>query len=264
MTDFIKDFVKTLEFPFCYYAYIIDREGLMDYFHYGLYETGTGGLKEAQENLASKLKSLIPEDVKRILDVGCGLGRTTRDLAASGYDVIGISPDIRLMEMGRIRFSECALRLVTSSFEAYRSKDLFDLILFQESGQYIKDIRFLFSHCAELLTKTGCVLMCDEVRYENYECFHEKEAIVQAAMNTGFKIVLNENITKAVLETRNFALRFFAENKDSIISEFSPIRENVVQEIESIITEWKTGSSLFEKNILGYEIFLFQKADLRQ
>ena len=259
MVNSFKEYIKTLEFPFCYYAYVIDREGLIDYFHYGLWETGTERLKEAQENLASMMKSLIPAGVKRILDVGCGLGRTTRDLAVLGYNVIGISPDIRLMEMAKAKYNECGPKLVISSFEDYKSMDLFDLILFQESAQYIKDLRFLFSHCKKLLNKTGYVLMCDEIRYENSnDCsFHEKKEIVKTAHEYGFNVVLNENITQTVLETRNFALRFIIENKDSIISEFSSIRGNAQQEIEFLSEGWKAHSAMFEKNILGYEVFLF-------
>jgi len=120
VTNQFKELIKTLEFPFCYYAYIIDREGLIDYFHYGLWEDGTHELKKAQENLASLMKSLIPDGVKRVLDVGCGLGRTTRDLTAAGYDVIGISPDSRLMEMAKAKYRECSSSLIVSSFEDYR------------------------------------------------------------------------------------------------------------------------------------------------
>lgn len=132
-----KDLIKTLEFPFCYYAYIINRNGDIDYFHYGLWETNTNNLKDAQENLAQLMKSLIPKEIKKILDVGCGLGRTTYDLTRAGYDVTGISPDIKLMDMARAKYNNEKLKLITSAFENFRSSNLFDLILFQESTQYI-------------------------------------------------------------------------------------------------------------------------------
>ncbi|GAB4419288.1 MAG: hypothetical protein OHK0032_15180 [Thermodesulfovibrionales bacterium] len=262
MVNSFKELIKTLEFPFCYYAYVIDREGLIDYFHYGLWETGTNGLKEAQENLASLMKSLIPDGVKRILDVGCGLGRTTRDLTAAGYDVIGISPDIRLMEMAKAKYRECSSRLIVSSFEDYRSMDSFDLILFQESSQYIKDLNFLFSHCNKLLDKKGYILMCDEIQYENSDDapFHEKKRLEKIAHEYGFNIVHNENITGKVLETRNLALRLITVNRDSIINELSPVRENARQEIEFLIDGWKLHTAMFERNMFGYEVFLFQSS----
>lgn len=261
MPNQLKEFIKTLEFPFCYYAYIIDREGLIDYLHYGLWEEGTYELKEAQENLASLMKSLIPDDVKKILDVGCGLGRTTYDLTVSGLDATGISPDARLVEMAKAKYRECESRLVLSSFEDYGSVELFDLILFQESAQYIKDINFLFSRCKELLNKRGYVLICDEIRYglATEHAFHEKNKIVKTAREYGFTMMLNKDITKEVLETRDIALKNIIKNKDPLIREFSPVRENAGQEIESLIEGWKAHSAMFEKNMFGYEIFLFQK-----
>ena len=262
MVTSFKEFIKKLEFPFCYYAYVIDREGVIDYFHYGLWETGTVGLKEAQENLASMMKSLIPTGSNRILDVGCGLGRTTRDLAAQGYSIIGISPDRRLMEMAKAKYYECAPLLVISSFEDYKSTDLFDVILFQESAQYVKDLKFLFLHCKELLIEPGYVLMCDEIRYKNSQdySFHEKMEIIKTASDCGFTVVLNKDISDKVLETRNFALRSFVENRDAIITEFSSIRENAKQEVEFLIEGWKRHSSMFERKMFGYEVFLFQQS----
>jgi SAM-dependent methyltransferase len=261
MAHSFKNFIKTLEFPYCYYVYIIDSGGDLDYLHYGLWEPGTQGLKDAQENLAAKMKGLITKDMKRILDVGCGLGRTTHDLAASGHNVIGISPDIKLMEMAKAKYSEYVSNFVISSFEDYRSKDLFDLILFQESSQYVNDLDFLFSHCNELLNNTGSILMCDEIRYkDSHNCaFHEKRNIEKIAPEYGFNIMHNENITDKVLETRKIALHLFTENKDSVIEEFSPIRENTREEVESLIEGWKIHTTMFEKGIFGYEVFLFQR-----
>lgn len=265
MANPYKELIKTLEFPFCYYAYMIDREGLIDYFHYGLWETGTETLKEAQENLASMMKSFIPAGVKRILDVGCGLGKTTYDLTLAGYDVLGISPDIRLMEMAKVKHKECETKLIISFFEDYRSHDLFDLILFQESAQYIKDISFLFAHCKELLNKTGYLLMCDEICYENSNhCFyHVKSELVDNAHECGLNVVFNENITQKILMTRELGLRFLIENKNSIIHEFSSFRENARQEIELMMEGWNAGSKLYKENIFGYELFLFQNIETK-
>ena len=260
MANPFKELIKTLEFPFCYYACMIDREGMIDYFHYGLWETGAETIKEAQENLASMMKSLIPAGVKRILDVGCGLGKTTCDLAFAGYDVLGISPDVKLMEMAKLKHKECSSKLKISSFEDFQSGEPFDLILFQESSQYIKDLRFLFSHCKQLLNKKGYILLCDEICYEKSEhCFYnEKNEMLKIAGESGFKVIFNENITQKILKTRELGLRFLVENKDSFIHEFSPLRKNARQEIELMMEGWRIGSKLYDEHVFGYEGFLFQ------
>jgi SAM-dependent methyltransferase len=257
-----RDYIKTLEFPFCYYAYIIDRDGAVDYMHYGLWESGTAGWKDAQENLARMMKSLIPAGVRRVLDVGCGLGRTTHDLEEAGYDVIGISPDVRLMEWAGEKYETCRRRLVVSSFEAYREQEVFDLVLFQESSQYIADVASLFAHCRDLTNASGYMLMCDEIAYEPVaaHAFHEKKALVSAAADAGYSLLLNTDITAAVLETRYVALRFLLEHGDDVIRDFSAVRGNVRQEIENLIEGMKLDTSRFEARIFGYEIFLFGRS----
>lgn len=104
--------------------------------------------------------------------------------------MIGISPDIKLMEMAKLKHAECDSILQISSFEDYSSIKPFDLILFQESSQYIKDITFLFSHCKELLNNKGYVLLCDEVCYENSKhCFyHQKSEMLSAAHKLCFSV----------------------------------------------------------------------------
>lgn len=259
MVNPFKEFIKTLEFPFCYYAYLIDHEGLIDYFHYGLWEPETKEIKEAQENLARLMKSLIPKGVERILDVGCGLGKTTHELISAGYDAVGISPDIRLIEMAKTKFSEDRPKLIVSSFEDYRAADTFDLILFQESSQYITDLNFLFARCNKLLNERGYILICDEIRYTPHGPLHEKKNIENTAREYGFTIMHNENITKKILKTSSLASEIIVKNRDSIISEFLPFRENARQEVELLLEGWQTRTTMFEKNLFGYEIFLFSK-----
>lgn len=136
MSMSLDELLKELEPPFCYYVYVIKHEGTVDYFHYGLWKQETKGIRAAQENLARLMKSLIPNGVKKVLDVGCGLGRTTYDLTTGGYNVVGISPDENLMKMARAKYRDSDLQLMTTSFERYKGTDNFDLVLFQESSQY--------------------------------------------------------------------------------------------------------------------------------
>jgi len=254
-----NELIKTLEFPFCYIAYIIDSNGLFDYFHYGLWERDTYDFKKAQENLASLMKSLIPDGVQRILDVGCGLGRTTYDLTNLGYDVIGISPDEKLMNMARLKYNKDNLQLITSSFEDYKSYNIFDLILFQESTQYI-NLKTIFTRCRKLLNKNGYILMCDEIKYNPARTgFRQKERILKLAKKNGFKIIYNNNITQTVLKTRDFVLQELVNSKDSMVEVFSQFREKTEEEIRSFIEGVKVHNKMFEDGLLGYEIFLFKR-----
>jgi len=254
-----REFIKNIEFPFCYHAYLIDKEGSIDYFHYGLWTAETKNIKEAQENLARIMKSLIPKGVKRILDVGCGLGKTTVDLTMAGYETIGISPDTKLMEMAKTKYKDYTSHLIETSFEEYKTDKKFDLILFQESSQYIFDLDFLFAHSHKLLNKVGYILTCDEIRYIPEGPLHEKKNILSMAYKHNFKVVHNEDITEKIINTSIQASNFIIKNKDLIIKDFAPIRENVKEEIELLLQGWNMRTEMFEKKAFGYEIFLFSK-----
>jgi len=256
----INELIKDLESPFCYYAYLIKDEGPVDYFHFGIWEDGTRSIKEAQQNLASLVKSLIPEGVSKILDVGCGLGQTTYDLSAKGFAVTGISPDKNLMDTARAKFEGSGLSLVTTAFERYRPPEKQDLILFEESTQYI-NIQTIFSRCRKLLNPAGHILMCDEIKYRNAEeaWFHKKTEILFLARAYGFKILDNRNISDKTLPTRHFAMKRFLENKDLIIKELSEKRDNVAEELDTLMKSWDRFTQMFENGSCGYELFLFQK-----
>jgi SAM-dependent methyltransferase len=54
--------------------------GFSDFYNWGYWRWDTCNQKEASENLVEKLLSFIPEKCGAILDVGCGMGATTRYL----------------------------------------------------------------------------------------------------------------------------------------------------------------------------------------
>ena len=47
--------------------------------------------------------------------------------------------------------------------------------------------------------------------------------------------------------------------KDSIIETFYSVRQNVEEEISSLIEGWKLHNKMFEDGDFGYEVFLLEK-----
>jgi len=70
--------------------------------HYGLWgddlEVKVQNLPEAQKRYSDFLISHFPDDVKTILDVGCGAGGLATELLGRGYQVQGVSPSPLLSE----------------------------------------------------------------------------------------------------------------------------------------------------------------------
>ena len=72
------------------------------YLHYGFWDDPNAmklelmtlqNIKDAQNRYIEHLASYIPDDVKNILDVGCGIGGNTKFLLDIGYEVEALSPD---------------------------------------------------------------------------------------------------------------------------------------------------------------------------
>ncbi len=253
---------KTLEFPYCYFAHAIDPQGDVDHFHYGVWEQGTRGIKEAQENMTRLLLSLIPGGITRILDVGCGLGTTAVTLARTGgCTVVGISPDRRLMELARLRHGDPDNpRFVTASLDRYSCDRPFDLILFQESVQYIPVVE-LFSKCRVLVRPGGYLLMGDEFvcRQRNeFPALPVKGELMAASRRAGFRLVLNRDITRQILPTLDFGLGVL-DRKAELLEAFRTHRPKVAEELDELDRGWRTYHRLYGAGEITYEVLLFRR-----
>jgi SAM-dependent methyltransferase len=253
-----------LEPPYAYFAWAAARDGSADYMHYGYWRERGETLAQAQENLAALVQSWLPAGAKRILDSGCGLGRTTRDLARRGHDVVGISPDANTLVLARGKYPEVADRLVTVSLQEYRPAAPFDVVLFQESSQYVESPT-LFARCAELVRPGGHVVICDEVRYGSRgEAFNRRRDMLAFARLNGFELRRNEVVTRDVLPTRRRLVETLRAELPAMVEAFRASGRDVAAEVRELAAAWDRETALFERGLYGYELFLFEQVGPRR
>jgi SAM-dependent methyltransferase len=90
----------------------------------------------AQE-IAFILDAIAGDDVREVLDVGCGTGRHALGLAAQGYDVVGLDFSERMLEQGRRKAAKegVSVRFVHGDARRLDYKAKFDLaIMLCEGG----------------------------------------------------------------------------------------------------------------------------------
>lgn len=75
----------------------------------------------------------FPRPPARVLDLGCGAGRTTIGLAERGYQVVGIDLSSNLLALAHRRFEALPFHRGDASSLAYRSSS-FDAALFSYNG----------------------------------------------------------------------------------------------------------------------------------
>ncbi len=143
--------------------YLFDMEDL----HYGYWEPDLPvelrNMPRAQARYSEVLFADIPEGVRTILDVGCGVGTTALKLQERGYEVECIGPPGPLTELareklaGRIPLHECF-------FQDYETDKRYDLLLFSESLLFIRPLEEALAKAASLLVPGGHMLVSDLFR----------------------------------------------------------------------------------------------------
>jgi len=183
-----------------------------DYLHWGYFPKKRfandsypfSELKRAQEEYTSHLFGFIPDGVRGILDVGCGLGKAAHLLQTRGYTVHCLSNDIYQQTVVNERYPD--LPFTRSRFEEHPLQTRFDLILMSESSQYLDWPRALVC-IKELLNPGGYLLISDYFRFNDDPYYHTckiKDAFVSMTAAAGLTLLREEDITDFVLPTLDF------------------------------------------------------------
>jgi SAM-dependent methyltransferase len=181
------------------------------YLHYGYFEDTNNvtleSLQVAQEVYAKRLISKIPQDVKTILDVGCGTGEIARQLVEKGYSVICIAPDPYLIQK-TLENTNNRVKTFTDLYENITDIDpaSIDLILMSESCQYIKPDPG-WEQNKKILRKGGYLLVCDFFKVREIDDPHMSKSgqpldnFYERAKNANFSLLSEEDITSNVAPT---------------------------------------------------------------
>lgn len=147
-------------YPLNLFAHALElEEGSIRYLHYGFYDRPDQPVHEAQQNSTDLILEHFPPPPARVLEVGIGLGTTASMLESKGYEYTGITPDaaqIALCTKEGRDLREVMFQDMPSDGRGY------DVILFQESAQYIP-AQDILRKCRELLRPGGRVIIADEM-----------------------------------------------------------------------------------------------------
>ncbi len=174
--------------------------------HFGLftdeYPRTPDGLHMAQANYTRTLAGLVPDGAKTVLDVGSGLGDTSKALTEKGYSVEGLSPDPYHQEQYAANCGPDAT-FHLSKFEDFSPGKTYDCLVFGESPQYI-DKDLFFPKSTEITQPGGHLVLAELFqtkpggRYTT--CFFEDDFISRAE-KAGFGVEHRRDVTEEVLPT---------------------------------------------------------------
>jgi len=160
-------------------------------------------IKEAQASYTEELLAVIPDDVKNVLDVGCGIGDNARAMLERGFRVTALSPDENHKRYFE-NFPEQNLSFHSSKFEDFNSAEVFDLILMSESQNYFEAEAGL-KQARRHLRPGGYLLIAGMFRKGHNADFgaipNVQGDYLEKAARNGFAMLRTRDITTHVLPT---------------------------------------------------------------
>lgn len=222
------------------------EEGAVRYLHHGIYEHEGQPIHEAQEHATRLTLAQLPAPPARILEVGIGLGTTGRLLQERGYEYVGITPDAAQIE--RCRESGLDLRCVKLE-HLPPDGPAFDVILFQESAQYL-DVEDILRKADELLAPGGAVVIADELRGELFRSLR--------SLLAGQPIVLEEarDVSAGAIPSFRYMLRILRTHLERLAAELALPREH----IEGMILYTDHRLRKYERGDYVYALLRLRKA----
>jgi SAM-dependent methyltransferase len=152
---------------------------------------------------------LVPPPSLRTLDLGCGEGRLARDLAARGYDAVGVDASPTMVAAAREAAPEMELHLADAAALPFGDAS-FELVVAFMSLQDVDDLTGAVREAARVLVPGGnlCLAIVHPV--------NSAGSFVRRSADSPFVIegsYLDESVTDETFERGGLAMRFVSRHR---------------------------------------------------
>lgn len=253
--------IRDFSFPLNVYGALLEwTQGRLEHLHFGLFESTNEPIAQAQERASERLWAQMPPSPCRVLEVGIGVGTTLARLRDRGYAAVGVTPEPAQAAFARRRHGP------DLAIETTRLEDLgpehgpFDLMLLQESAQYIEP-RSLFDAADRLLAPDrATLLVMDEfaLRRDSEADFglHLLPHFVAIARRFGWRLVHDEDVSAQARTTLDMMLRLGASHRQRLQDELG-IGAADLDALEQSNLRYR---DCYRRGVYGYRVLRFERA----
>lgn len=234
------------------------------HFHLGCY--ADRGATPHGETLSSALDHMVLRGASwlamhsRILDIGCGLGGSSRLLQALGHRCVGVDPcgpSVRFaarLDAGRCRYVHGRMRDLPREL-----RGSFDAVLLVEVGQYHRDPVAMLARAAMFLRPGGRLIVADVTARLPFDFdavpFHGCGRRRRAADALGLEVLAADDLSAAVRPTFPALLAGLRALVDHV-----PASTALCRQLHELITTCELLGRGFDEEALAYEYLVLEKA----
>jgi 2-polyprenyl-3-methyl-5-hydroxy-6-metoxy-1,4-benzoquinol methylase len=247
------------------------------HYHFGCFEDADESPRVAQDRLAL-LGAREFRAGGAVLDIGCGLGGTSRLLASRGFAVTAIDPCdacVTYAELRDARERRPPVRHEAATFEAFAraSGTLFDGAIAIEILQHFPALETFFGACRARLRPGGVVVLADVAlapprRSALGVPFHPAGEIRAVAERVGFRVVAEEDRTRQILPTLPALSHELERARARLCAVFGPLEvaraRPVEDELAQLLEHMQSLQDAFERGYLRYETVVLVREPERE
>ncbi len=249
---------KNFTFPLNVYSDVLCKDyGTVEYLHYGLFDQDDDDIKSAQQRATDLLISHLPLKPCRILEVGIGLGTMLTKLLEAGYDVTGITPDENQINYAK-NVHGLGLSILHERLENFSDTRKFDLILFQESAQYIDTVN-IFKRASALLDDGGEIIIMDEISLRKTPPSEPGLPLLNDYIllgnSLGFDVIKQLDLSSQASPTNAYILAAVTRYRQHLVDDLDLSTE----EIDGLINATQLHLAKYNDGRYGYCLLHFKK-----
>lgn len=238
------------------------------HYHFGLFERADESVRAAQDRLSHFAMQRIA-GARSVLDIGCGLGGTSRLLARTGARVTAIDPCPDSIAFARqhdptqrpVRFEACAFE----QFDVASRR--FEAAIAIEVLQHFPTLDTFLTRCAALVAPGGRLVVHDLAAAVDLDWrrapFHRRGRLQQQARAAGFELLEQLDLTDGVLPTLDVFARGLATARPAAIellaTPVSGAPRPIEAELDEVLGYLGHLRSALALGDLRYEVTLFQR-----